>query len=81
MAEDTRRSRGDDGRGAPVRGTRSLTAILPSGRVVWLNAKSPLATAGAVHRIAQQAESSARWRRAANEQQREAIARPTTSST
>jgi hypothetical protein len=68
-----RRPRGDVGRGAPSRGARTLTAILPSGRVVRVD--RPLAPAAAVNHLAQVAEHAARWRRAATESQSAAIER------
>jgi hypothetical protein len=52
-----------------------LTAILPNGRVVWLQASPPLAHATAINQLAAVAEQSARWRRAGAESQNEALAR------
>jgi hypothetical protein len=53
---DERRSDDDDHHGAPPRGARQLTAILPNGRTLWLRVASPLAPAATVSQIAQLAE-------------------------
>jgi len=42
----------DESRGAPPRGARQLTAILPNGRTVWLHADAPLAPAAAADHLA-----------------------------
>lgn len=70
-----RRLRGDVRRGAPSRGARTLAAILPNGRIVWLRVDPPLAPAVAVNHLAQVAEHAAHWRRAATQSQNEAVNR------
>jgi hypothetical protein len=72
---DERRPRGDVDHGAPSRGARTVSAILPNGRVVWLRIDPPLAPAAAVNQLAQVVEHTARWRRAAAHTQGEAVAR------
>src|SRR5687767_7288098 len=70
-----RRLRGDDLRGVSPRGARALTAVLPSGRLVWLRIDRPLTPlASAVH-LEQQAEQAAHWHRAASASRRDAINR------
>jgi hypothetical protein len=49
---DGRRLRDDLHRGAPPRGVRQLTAILPNGRTVWLHVDAPLAPAVSVDQLA-----------------------------
>ena len=70
-----RRLRGDVRRGAPSRGARTLTAILPNGRIVWLRVGPPLAPAVAVNHLVQVAEQAAHWRREATRSQNAAIER------
>lgn len=62
-------------RGAPSRGARTGTGILPNGRVLWLRIDPPLAPAVAVNHLAQVVEHTARWGRAATESQSDAVAR------
>lgn len=62
-------------RGAPSRGVRTVSAFLPSGRVVWLRIGPPLAPAVVVNHLAQDVEHAARRRRAAAESQSDAVAR------
>jgi hypothetical protein len=68
-----RRFRGELRRGAPSRGARTLAAILPNGRVVWLRLGPPLAPAVSLNHLAQAAENATRWRQAAAQHQSEAI--------
>ncbi|MEO8078743.1 MAG: hypothetical protein ABI818_20630 [Acidobacteriota bacterium] len=65
MAGDSerRRFRDADHRGAPPRGARELTAMLPNGRTVWLRVAAPLAPATAVSHVSQLAETLAERRR------------------
>jgi len=66
----------DDGRrGRPSRGVRSVTAVLPNGRVVWLRIDRPLAPAAAARDLSQLAGQTGRWRRAGTGLQRYAIKR------
>lgn len=53
---------GDDGRGAPPRGAHTVSAILPSGRTVWLEIAPPIASVSSLDDAARQAEGLA-WRR------------------
>jgi len=70
-----RRLRGDVRRGAPSRGARTLAAILPNGRIVWLRVGPPLASAAAVHHLARVAEHAAHGRRAFTQSQKGSIDR------
>jgi hypothetical protein len=54
-----RRLRGNVRRGAPPRGTRTLAAILPNGRTVWLRVDPALAPAAAVNQVAHLAQHAA----------------------
>ena len=56
---------GGIGREAAPRGARTLNAILPNGRTVWLRVDPPLAPAGALRHLADIAERGARRRLAA----------------
>lgn len=69
------RLRGDTGSRTPYRGVRSLAAILPNGKIVWLKVDSSLAPARALGNLGQLADNTARWRRASLQSQREAIER------
>jgi hypothetical protein len=69
------RLRGDTGSGTPYRGVRSLAAILPNGRIVWLKVDSALAPVRALGNLGQLADYTARWRNASLQSQREAIVR------
>jgi len=69
------RLRGDTGSGTPYRGVRSLAAILPNGRIVWLKVDTSLAPVRALGNLGQLADNTARWRRASLQSQREAIER------
>ena len=69
------RLRGDAGSGTPYRGVRSLAAILPNGRIVWLKVDSALAPVRALGNLGQLADNTARWRNASLQSQREAIER------
>ena len=69
------RLRGDAGSGTPYRGVRSLAAILPNGRIVWLRVDSSLAPVRALGNLGQLADNTARWRRASVQSQSEAIER------
>jgi hypothetical protein len=55
-----RRPADDSAAGAPARGSRALTAILPNGKVVWLRSVPPLAPAADLRHLADLAEHSAR---------------------
>jgi hypothetical protein len=72
---DGGRPRGDVYREAPRRGVRTVTGLLPNGRVVWLRIDPPLAPAVAVDHLAQLVEHKARWRRAATLTQSESVTR------
>jgi hypothetical protein len=61
--------------GAPHRGVRSVAAILPNGRTVWLQVDSPLASSQSLSNLGQLAEHTARWRAAGAQVQGAAIAR------
>jgi hypothetical protein len=61
--------------GTPYRGARSLTAVLPNGRTIWLRVDPSLAPVRAVGHLGQHVDNTARWRRAALKAQRDAIAR------
>ena len=69
------RLRGDAGSGTPYRGVRSLAAILPNGRIVWLKVDTSLAPVRALGNLGQLADNTARWRNASLQSQREAIER------
>ena len=69
------RLRGDAGSGTPYRGVRSLAAILPNGRIVWLRVDESLAPVRALGNLGQLADNTARWRRASVQSQSEAIER------
>lgn len=56
---EQRRFRGHP-RGAPLPGTRTLTALLPNGRVVWLTVGTPLAPATSVAETARLADGATR---------------------
>ena len=66
---------GDTGSGTPYRGVRSLAAILPNGRIVWLRVDESLAPVRALGNLGQLADNTARWRHASVQSQREAIER------
>ena len=66
---------GDAGSGTPYRGVRSLAAILPNGRIVWLRVDESLAPVRALGNLGQLADNTARWRNASLQSQREAIER------
>jgi len=68
-----RRPADDSAAGAPARGSRALTAILPNGKVVWLRSEPPLAPAADLRHLADLAEHSARWREARSRSHRRAI--------
>ena len=72
---EVRRFRDDEHRGAPPRGARQLTAILPNGRTVWLEVGVPLAPAAAVEGLARVAAAAGERRALASAGQREAIDR------
>jgi hypothetical protein len=72
---DERRLREEVHRGAPPRGARLLTAILPNGRIVWLRVATPLAPAASVNHLADLAENVAQWRQSASHAQSGAIER------
>jgi len=72
---DERRLREDVHRGAPPRGARILTAILPNGRIVWLRVAIPLAPAASINHLAHLAENTAEWRHSAAHTQSDAIDR------
>jgi hypothetical protein len=80
MSDDPRvdpfewRPGGDAGRGAPLRSSRTLAAILPNGRVLWLDVGPAPATAASLARLADLARGTLRRRRAALQRQRIAIA-------
>ena len=59
------RARGDDSRGAPVPGARGVTAILPNGRVLWLEVAPSVTTASDVQRLARSSHRRAAQHRAA----------------
>ena len=69
------RLREDVRSGTPPRGVRSLAAILPNGRTVWLQVDSPLASSQALSNLGQRAEHTARWQRASAHGQGAAITR------
>jgi len=58
------RDRGNGFRGAPARGSRGLTAILPNGRTVWLDVSPALQSAAGVRRVAWVTRQRAAQRRA-----------------
>jgi hypothetical protein len=62
-------------RGSPPRGVKAVTAVLQNGRVLWLRVSEPLATVAAATHLGQLADETARWRRAANRSQSDAIER------
>lgn len=70
-----RRFDGDIRRAAPPRGTRTLNAILPNGRTVWLRVDPSLAPAGELRRVADLAQHNGRWRRAGTRANGEGIRR------
>ena len=53
---DARRFRDDRRHGAPPRGARQLSALLPNGRTLWLRVADPLAPVAAVRHVAQLAD-------------------------
>jgi hypothetical protein len=65
----------EEDRGAPARGERQLTAILPSGRVVWLRVTPALASVSSVRDLASRGAASSQERRAALLRQRASLAR------
>jgi hypothetical protein len=65
----------DVDRGTPARGTRQVSAILPSGRTIWLEIDRPLAPASALPPVMQMAERSFDRRRADGDVLARAIAR------
>ncbi len=69
------RLQGDTDSGTPYRGVRSLAAILPNGRIVWLRVDESLAPVRALGNLGQLADNTARWRRASVQSQSEAIER------
>jgi hypothetical protein len=62
-------------REAPLRGARTLKAILPNGQTIWLRVDPPLAPAGALRGLADIAEHGARWRHAGTRANSSAIRR------
>lgn len=70
----------DIDRGAPVRGERHLTAILPNGRVAWLRVTPALAPVSSVRDLASRVVASERERRAVMLRQRDRLARLVRSS-
>ena len=69
------RLREDVRSGTPPRGVRSLAAILPNGRTIWLKVDSPLASSQALSNLGQLAEHTARWQRSSTHVQGAAITR------
>ncbi|MDP2320396.1 MAG: hypothetical protein Q8O42_13785 [Acidobacteriota bacterium] len=74
VATGERRFRGHV-RGAPLLGTRTLTAILPDGRVVWLTVNTPLAPATSLANAARLADGATRRQEIAVASRRRAITR------
>jgi hypothetical protein len=70
-----RRPGGDHLRGALTGGSRTVTAVLPNGRVVWLRVSPSLASAADVRDLARDYLDGMRWRRATALYQSRAIAR------
>ena len=70
-----RRFDGEIRRGVPPRGTRTVSAILPNGRVVWLRVDPPLSPAIELRHVADVAEHGTRWRVAATHSNSAAIRR------
>jgi hypothetical protein len=70
-----RRFDGDFRREAPPRGTRTLNAILPNRRTVWLRVETPLAPAAELRRVADLAQHGGRWQRAGTKANRDSIRR------
>ena len=64
---------GEAGRGAPLGGAGDLSAILPSGRVLWFRVEAAPATAAALDRLAWDARSKAERRRTSLRRQALAI--------
>jgi hypothetical protein len=58
-----------------LRGARTLSAILPTGRVAWLRVDPALTPSVTIDQLAQGAEHTARWGRAVAQGQSESIAR------
>lgn len=56
-------------------GARTITAILPTGRIAWLRVDPALASAASVRHLGEDAEHAAHRRRARSESHREAIER------
>ncbi len=75
LDHDEGRFDGDISREAVPRGARTLNALLPNGRTVWLRVDPPLAPVAELRRAADIAEHGARWRRAGTRANSAAIQR------